>query len=267
MPLLSRYYPGNYSEEQFNVEKRIGWHSLFISATVVVALWLIKLVEIEYGFHFADWGILPGNTIGLRGILFSPLIHSNLEHLAANTLPIFVLTFSLFFFYRKSAYTIFLLIYFFSGVLVWLGAREAMHIGASGIIYGLAAFLFLSGVISHDIRLLTISLIVAFLYGGMLWGIFPIKPEISWESHLWGGVSGFVLAFLYRNSAPLDQISDENDAEDETDDKEWQEVVEESKEETGGLEDLKMIQTGFFLVSSVNPFRVMLPQLFLFKIK
>ncbi len=230
MPLLSRYYPGKYSEEQFNIEKRIGWYSLFISFAAVVFLWLIKLAEFEYGFNFSDWGILPREVSGLRGILFSPLIHSNFEHLAANTLPFFVLTFSLFFFYRKSSYTIFLLIYLFSGIFVWLGAREAMHIGASGIIYGLAAFLFLSGVISHDIRLLTISLIVAFLYGGLFWGIFPIKPEISWESHLWGGVSGLVLAYLYRHSAPLDQAIEEEDVEDEMDDTEWQEVDEESEE-------------------------------------
>jgi len=228
MPLLSRYYPGNFDEGQYNIEKRIGWHSLFIAVAVVVVLWLVKLVEYEYGFKFSDCGLLPRNLTGLRGILCSPLIHSNFEHLAANTLPLFVLTFSLFFFYRKSSYTIFLLIYFFSGVFVWLGARDAMHIGASGVIYGLAAFLFLSGVISHNTRLLTISLIVAFLYGGLLWGIFPVKPEISWESHLWGAVSGFVLAFLYRNSAPIDQTRVEDESDDDPEDTEWQELDEES---------------------------------------
>lgn len=229
MPLLSRYYPGNYSEEQFQIEKRIGWYSLFVSFSLIVLLWLIKLAEVEYGFDFSDWGILPREVTGLRGILFSPLIHGNFEHLAANTLPLLVLTFSLFFFYRKSPYAIFFLIYLFSGFFVWLGGREAMHIGASGLIYGLAAFLFLSGIISHNISLLTISLIVAFLYGGLFWGIFPLKPEISWESHLWGGISGFGLAVLFRKSAPT--IPEDKEEEDEPEEGEWME--QEEREESG----------------------------------
>ena len=93
-----------------------------------------------------------------------------------------------------------------SGLFVWLAGREALHIGASGIIYGLAAFLFMSGIISFNIRLLTISMIVALLYGGLFWGIFPIKPEISWESHLWGGISGLGLALLYYKHAPFNQV-------------------------------------------------------------
>ena len=204
--LLSRYHPGSYSEEQFLLEKRIFGHSIFVSGAWVVVLWLAKLFELEFEFDFSIFGILPRELIGLRGIIFSPLIHANIEHLGANSLPLFVLSFSLFFFYRKSAYAIFTLIYLFAGVFVWIGGREALHIGASGVIYGLAAFLFLSGVISHNIRLLTISLIVTFLYGSMFWGIFPLKPEISWESHLWGGLSGFMLAWLYRKSAPIVEI-------------------------------------------------------------
>ena len=227
--LLSRYHPGSYSEEQFQIEKRILGHSVFVSTLLVIVLWLVKLFEIEFGFDFSIFGILPRELTGLRGIVFSPLIHSNIEHLAANSLPLLVLNFSLFFFYRKSSYAIFLLTYLFSGVFVWIGGREALHIGASGIIYGLAAFLFLSGVISHNIRLLTISLIVIFLYGSMFWGIFPLKPEISWESHLWGGLSGFVLAWLYRKSAPT--VDGEND--DLDDDAEViveQELKEENKD-------------------------------------
>jgi membrane associated rhomboid family serine protease len=233
MPLLSRYYPGNYSDDQYNTEKRIGWHSLFVSVFLVVALWLIKLVEYEYGLDFSSWGVLPGNLTGLRGILFSPLIHADFSHLAANSLPLLVLTFSLFFFYRKSPYTVFVLIYLFSGVFVWIGGREALHIGASGIIYGLAAFLFLSGVLSHHTGLLTISLIVALLYGGLFWGIFPAKPEISWEAHLWGAISGFVLAFLYRNKTPDNPDNEYVDA-DEPDHDEWQEqdAGEEEEKET-----------------------------------
>jgi membrane associated rhomboid family serine protease len=218
MPLLSRYHPGNYSEEQYQLDKRIVKHALFVSCSFVVVLWVIKFFESEFSLDFSHWGILPGSVTGLRGIIFSPLIHANFEHLIANSLPLIILTFSLFFFYRKSSYTIFVLIYLLSGFFVWLDGREAMHIGASGVIYGLAAFLFLSGIISHNIRLLTISLIVALIYGGMFWGIFPIKPEISWESHLWGGVSGFGLALLFRKSAPPEQLFEEDPETDEDND-------------------------------------------------
>ena len=229
MSLLSRYYPGSNPQEQYNLEKRIGLHSFFVSATLVIGLWLIKLIEFEYALNFAGWGIRPRVTDGLSGILFSPLIHGGFGHLAANTFPLLVLTFSLFFFYRKSTYLIFVLIYLFSGFFVWLGGRDAWHIGASGLIYGLAAFLFLSGILSHNTRLLTISLVVSFFYGGLFWGIFPLKPEVSWESHLWGALSGFGLAFIYRGSAPADAVTEE-DNEDDTEGKEWMEDQEEQEE-------------------------------------
>ena len=99
--LLSRYHPGSYSEEQFLLEKRIFGHSIFVSVAWVVVLWLVKMFEIEFGYDFSNLGILPRELFGLRGIIFSPLIHANLEHLVANSLPLFVLSFSLFFFYRK----------------------------------------------------------------------------------------------------------------------------------------------------------------------
>lgn len=215
MPLLLRYYPGNYSEEQYELEKRIVLHSLFISGLFVVILWLVRLFEFEFQLDFSTWGIYPLEAKGLPGIIFSPLIHGSFEHLIANTIPLFVLIFSLFFFYRKSSYTIFVLIYLLSGLFVWLGGREAWHIGASGVIYGLAAFLFLSGIISFNIRLLTISLIVSLVYGGMFWGIFPVKPEVSWESHLWGGVSGLGLALFYRKSIPADRANEEGEEVDD----------------------------------------------------
>jgi len=215
MPLLSRYRSGNYSEEQYNLEKRIVRHSLFITGSFVVVLWLIKLFEVEFDLDFSEWGVLPHDIKGLRGIIFSPLIHASFNHLIANTLPLLILSFSLFFFYRKSSYTIFGLIYLFSGIFVWLVGREALHIGASGLIYGLAAFLFTSGVISYNIRLLTIALIVALVYGGMFWGIFPFKPEISWESHLWGGISGIGLAFFFRKPIPVDYPAEEVEEDEE----------------------------------------------------
>jgi len=224
MPLLSRYHPGGYSEEQYTIEKRIVKHSLFIPAMIVAVMWFVKLFEFEFQLDFSTWGILPHAFKGLRGIIFSPVIHASFEHLSANTIPLFILTFSLFFFYRKSAYTIFVLIYLLSGLFVWLGGREALHIGVSGVIYGLAAFLFLSGIISFNIRLLTISLVVSLIYGGLFWGIFPAKPEISWESHLWGGVSGLGLAWFFRHSAPVELAEDETEEDEDHDDINYQDT-------------------------------------------
>jgi len=230
MPLLSRYHAGNYSDEQYNLEKRIVRHSLFVACSIIVVLWLVKLFEFEFDLDFSTWGVLPHDIRGLRGIIFSPLIHASFTHLIANTIPLFILTFSLFFFYRKSSYAIFILIYLFSGIFVWLGGREALHIGASGLIYGLAAFLFMSGIISFNIRLLTISMIVSLVYGGMFWGIFPLKPEISWESHLWGGVSGFGLAFFYRKSIPAD--SPDPEIEEDEDTEGIEDIIPENETET-----------------------------------
>jgi len=230
MSILSRYHPVKDSEEQSAIEKRIAWYSFVITFAFVVGLWLIKLVEYEYSLDFSGWGIYPREIDGLWGILFSPLIHGNFAHLAANTIPMFVLMFSLFFFYRKSSALIFVLIYLSTGLFVWLGGREAWHIGASGLIYGLAAFLFLSGVLSSNVRLLTISLVVALLYGGLIWGIFPIKPEISWESHLWGALSGLALAVLFRKSAP--SKPEEQEEEDDAEEVEWMEEQIETEEES-----------------------------------
>jgi membrane associated rhomboid family serine protease len=215
MQLLSRYNPGHYNEEQYLIEKRVVKHALFISISLIVLLWVIKLFEVEYNLDFSTLGILPLKTKGLRGIIFSPFIHGSIGHLAANTLPLFILVFSLFFFYRKSPYTIFLLIYLLSGSFVWLFGREALHIGSSGIIYGLAAYLFLSGILSHNVSQLTISLIVALVYGYLFWGIFPIKPEISWESHLWGGVSGLGMALFFRKTTIADRANLEEEGDDE----------------------------------------------------
>lgn len=219
MTILKRYYPGSYSDEQYQLDKLIVRHALFISSAFIIVLWLVKVFEFEFNYEFSKWGILPHTASGLRGLFFAPLIHADFDHLIANSFPIFILTFTLFFFYRKSAYLIFFLIYFLSGLFVWIAGREVIHIGASGVIYGLAAFLFLSGIISYNIRLLTISLIVALFYGGLFWGIFPYKPHISWESHFWGGISGLALAVLFRKSAPsnshYDSEQEDQDQEDE----------------------------------------------------
>nr|MQY79897.1 rhomboid family intramembrane serine protease [Bacteroidota bacterium] len=148
------------------------------------------------------WGIYPLKLKGLKGIILSPLVHANFRHLLDNSLPLLILGVAIFYFYSKVAYRVFFLTYIMVGIWVWFGGREAYHIGASGLIYGFASFLFFSGILLGEVRLLAISLLVVFLYGSMVWGIFPIKKGISWESHMLGAIAGLILSFYYRNQGP-----------------------------------------------------------------
>jgi membrane associated rhomboid family serine protease len=186
-------------------EKKKIYSSLVFPFIFVVLLWVIKLGEVLTHTDFGFLGVYPLKLSGLVGIITSPLIHGDFKHLFANSVPLFILGSCLFYFYKDIAIRTFLLIYFITGLSVWVGGREAYHIGASGVVYGLASFLFFSGIFRKDIRLLAITLFVAFLYGSMIWGIFPdFYPEknISYESHFWGLVVGAVLAFYYRKLGP-----------------------------------------------------------------
>jgi membrane associated rhomboid family serine protease len=198
---------------------------------------MVKITETMTGVQLTHLGMLPRDLHGLIGIITSPLIHADYSHLIANSTSFIVLATALFFFYRKVAFRIFILNYFMSGILLWLCGREAYHIGASGIIYGLAAFLLFSGILMRDMRLLTISLIVVFLYGSMIWGLFPIDPQISWDGHLMGALSGTILALLfYKQGPPVKTIEPEPEDEDDEEDNIYDfpsEFPEDTSEETG----------------------------------
>ena len=195
---LFRYYPSNPTKLDTEVEKKIFIHSLLFPAAFVLLMWIVKLVEVTAGLDFTRYGIFPLHTDGLKGILLGPFIHADFSHLISNSLPFFILGFMLVYFYRRITYQIFFLLYVLSGISTWLIGREAWHIGASGVVYALAAFHFVSGIIRSDVRLLTLSVVVVFLYGGLVWGLLPIRPEISWEGHLSGAIFGVLLAFYYR---------------------------------------------------------------------
>ena len=177
-------------------------YSLIISSFAVLVLWGIKSVEEIFGLSFAGMGIYPRQVEGLKGILFSPFIHGDFSHLISNTTTLFVSLFVLLYFYRDSAYKVLLIVWFFSGLSVWWVGRESYHIGASGVIYGLISFLFFSGIFRKDKRAIALSLLMVFLYGGLVWGVLPIKEEISFESHLFGAVVGFICAVIFRKSDP-----------------------------------------------------------------
>lgn len=188
-----------------NTEKTKIINSILFPTLFVLILWLVKLTEVVFHLDFGVYGIFPLKLSGLIGILTSPLIHGDFAHLSANSVPMWVLTATLLYFYRPIALKIFVLTYLITGFWVWVWAREAYHIGASGLVYGLATFVFFSGIFRKESRLMAISMFVIFIYGSLVWGVFPqLFPEknISWESHLMGIISGLVLAIFYKNEGP-----------------------------------------------------------------
>jgi membrane associated rhomboid family serine protease len=177
--------------------------SMIIPGIFVFLMWLVKIIEVLFDIDLSQYGIYPLTAKGLEGIIFSPFIHANFNHLFSNTLPLFFLAVALFYFYSEVALKVFIWTYFITGFLVWVAGREAYHIGASGLVYGLASFLFFSGIIRRYFRLIALSLLIVFLYGSMVWGLFPgVYKDVSWESHMLGFFSGVVLAVIYRKQGP-----------------------------------------------------------------
>jgi membrane associated rhomboid family serine protease len=177
-------------------------HNIFFPVQFVVLLWGVKLMENFFGISFVEFGIYP-RTIGqdfkgIRGIFFAPLIHSNFGHLISNTVPLLILGISLFLFYPKIATRVFIMCHLLTGLLVWLFAVQfSYHIGASGLVYGLAFFLMTIGVFKKDFKSLAISIGIVFLYGSLIWGVLPNWMGVSWESHLSGAIVGVVCASYY----------------------------------------------------------------------
>jgi len=176
--------------------------TLAIPLYFVLFLWIVFWFELKFGFNFNKYGIYPRTIKGLRGIVFSPFIHGDIKHLYHNTIPLFVLMFSLLYFYRKIAGKILIYGTLLTGLLTWIIARPSYHIGASGIIYLLFSFIFFSGIIRKNYRLIAVSLMVIFLYGSMVWYILPVKEGVSWEGHLSGFIIGLIFAFFYRKTGP-----------------------------------------------------------------
>lgn len=186
-------------------EEKLILKSFLYPALIILLMWTIRLFELMSGISLSFLGIHPLQMQGLPGILLAPFFHADWKHLFANTIPLLVLGASLFYFYKPLAWKILLLSVVVTGFWVWTGARGGVHIGASGLIYALATFLFMSGLLRRETRLMAVSLIVVFLYGGMVWGVFPDflpQKNISWESHLFGGISGIMLALYYRTEGP-----------------------------------------------------------------
>ena len=166
----------------------------------VLLIWIVFWFEVRFGYRFNYLGVYPRTLSGLRGVIFSPFIHGSLEHLYHNSTPLLVLSTALFYFYRPIAWKVILLGILFSGLSTWAIGGEAYHIGASGLIYVLMSFMLFKGIFSKHYRLTALSFVVIFLYGSMLWYVFPVKENMSWEGHLSGLVVGFVFALIFKTA-------------------------------------------------------------------
>jgi membrane associated rhomboid family serine protease len=190
------------SEEEAFLRKKILL-SIIIPALFICLMWLSKITELLFNADFTGFGIYPLSLKGLPGIFLSPFIHADFNHLFSNTIPLFFLSSCVFYFYSEVALKVFAWTYFLSGSLVWLFGREAWHIGASGLVYGLASFLFFSGIIRRHLGLISLSLLIVFLYGSMIWGMVPLfYKNVSWESHMLGVFAGILLSILFRKEGP-----------------------------------------------------------------
>ncbi len=177
--------------------------SMLIPMVFVIITWLIVFLEEQLDISLYFLGIYPLEARGLPGIITSPFIHGDIKHVFNNTIPLLVLGTSVFYFYSEIAFRISFFSWILTGIFVWIAGRDAWHIGASGLIYSLASFLFFSGILRKDYRLMALSLLVVFFYGSMIWGMFPlIDIHVSWESHMLGAGTGLILAILYRKQGP-----------------------------------------------------------------
>jgi membrane associated rhomboid family serine protease len=183
-----------FQEREFKIFKR----GIYITLSFILLLWIVKSIEWARDIDLGYYGILPRTLKGSIGILTGPLIHGDLLHLMSNTFPLVVLGLGLFYFYHKIALEVFIWIYLATGFWVWVIGRDAYHIGASGIVYGLLMFIFWGGVIRKNSRSLAVSMVIFFLYGYMIYGLVPSDEGVSWESHLMGSVAGIFLAIYFK---------------------------------------------------------------------
>ena len=172
--------------------------ALKISAVFLLALWVVFLVDALFGLRLGRFGLRPGSIAGLTGIVTAPLLHGNLQHIFSNSMPLVISLTAILYFYPNSSVRVIPLIWLGSGLLAWFIGRPSLHYGASGLIYGLLAYVFMSGILRNDMRSVAVSMLVGFLYGSMVWGVLPIRPNMSWELHLSGALMGVVLAFVFR---------------------------------------------------------------------
>lgn len=198
-------------------DKKKYFHTTLIPILFLAICWMTFFLEFSLNISFSHYGLFPRDLSHIYGIITMPFLHNDIKHLIANSIPFFVLLSFIFYFYNEIAFKIFFLTFLFSGLFTWIIGRSSFHIGASALIYSYTSFLITAGIISKNIRLLASSLLVVFLYGGIIWGILPVDNNVSWEGHLSGFVTGLLIAFIYRKKLPKSEVIllEEEDEDDD----------------------------------------------------
>jgi membrane associated rhomboid family serine protease len=192
--------PAHTDSERSRANFKLAWR---IALAFVALLWLIQLSDWALDLGPGDLGILPRQLSGMPGILFAPLLHGDFVHLIDNSLPLLVLGTTMLYLYPASARKVLPAIYLVPGIAVWLlGRGGSVHVGSSGLIYGLASFILVAGLIRRDRRAVAASLLVCFMYGALVWGVLPIERRLSWETHLAAALTGLALAIALRRLDP-----------------------------------------------------------------
>ncbi len=195
-----------------------------LTSGFIAVMWAVFLFDTIAGLDLARFGLRPRDGVGLLGLATTPLLHAHLAHIASNTVPLFIGGVAMLFLYPNSALRALPVMYVGSAAVAWVFARPNTHIGASGLVYAILAFVFVSGVLKRDLRSVGVSLMIWFLYGSMLWGVLPVNASSSWELHASGMIIGVILAFVFRHQdqPPVKRYDWEweEDFPDEVDDRE-----------------------------------------------
>ena len=173
--------------------------ALKIALLMLGLLWIILIVDSVLGLGLVRFGLRPRHLQGLLGVFTAPLLHGGTEHLFSNTLPLLISLTTILYLYPRASMRVIPIIWMGSGMLAWVIGRPSLHFGASGFVYGLLAYVFIAGILRLDMRSVAVSVMVWFLYGSMIWGVLPIRPNMSWELHLSGAILGVALAIAYRH--------------------------------------------------------------------
>ena len=185
-----------------------------IAIGFVAVLWLVQLLISGLDIGPENFGVRPRELVGLVGILCAPLVHGDFAHVFSNSLPLIVAGTTMLYLYPQSSLRVLPAVYVGPGVAVWLLAQGSSHVGASGLVYGLVGYIFVGGLIRRDRRAVAASLLVSFMYGALVWGVLPIKPGVSWETHLAAALIGVALALALRDldRPPLRRYSWEDES-------------------------------------------------------
>jgi membrane associated rhomboid family serine protease len=170
---------------------------LKIPLFILIVLWAVQFLQWFFQLDLSFLGVYPRKFSGLIGIFTMPLVHGSWSHIASNSFSFFIFLVILFYSYKNQAFKVLFFIWITTGLWLWCFARPAWHIGASGVIFGLFAFIFITGILSKKPELIAISLLIWFINAGALWGLLPTNKQISWEGHLLGLLSGALAAFYF----------------------------------------------------------------------